>query len=154
MRMLGFGLAQLCFEGPAETLTQTENAQPALMATSLAAIRLKLAVILATGQPGPADQAAFPWRELRLLLKEGRENPNGMNNPVLRMKSRGLSVGSEKGTRLRRRHCGSRVNPGQGMLNTNTRPTHQAQSGTRLFGTTTCAARRDGAAGKGRALPG
>jgi [acyl-carrier-protein] S-malonyltransferase len=33
---LGFPLAQLCFEGPEETLTATENAQPALLTVSTA----------------------------------------------------------------------------------------------------------------------
>ncbi|WP_027134752.1 ACP S-malonyltransferase [Geminicoccus roseus] len=36
---LGESLSKLIFEGPAETLTLTANAQPALMATSLAAVR-------------------------------------------------------------------------------------------------------------------
>ena len=36
---LGDKLSQLIFEGPAETLTLTENAQPALLAVSLAALR-------------------------------------------------------------------------------------------------------------------
>ncbi len=36
---LGESLSRLVFEGPAETLTLTRNAQPALMATSLAAVR-------------------------------------------------------------------------------------------------------------------
>ncbi|WGF90054.1 ACP S-malonyltransferase [Marinivivus vitaminiproducens] len=36
---LGSGLSRLMFEGPAETLTLTANAQPALMATSIAALR-------------------------------------------------------------------------------------------------------------------
>lgn len=34
------GLSKLMFEGPIETLTLTENAQPALMATSLAVVRV------------------------------------------------------------------------------------------------------------------
>jgi [acyl-carrier-protein] S-malonyltransferase len=34
--VLGFALSRLCFEGPAEELTQTENAQPALLTTSVA----------------------------------------------------------------------------------------------------------------------
>jgi [acyl-carrier-protein] S-malonyltransferase len=34
---LGFDLAALCFEGPEETLKETENAQPALFTTSVAA---------------------------------------------------------------------------------------------------------------------
>lgn len=37
---LGQNLSRLMFEGPAETLTLTENAQPALMAVSLAALRV------------------------------------------------------------------------------------------------------------------
>src|ERR1039458_1011166 len=36
---LGAKLSAIVFEGPAETLTLTENAQPALMAVSLAALR-------------------------------------------------------------------------------------------------------------------
>ncbi|MEZ5648888.1 MAG: ACP S-malonyltransferase [Alphaproteobacteria bacterium] len=37
---LSLKLSQIMFEGPAETLTLTENAQPALMAVSLAVIRI------------------------------------------------------------------------------------------------------------------
>src|SRR2546428_12791745 len=37
---LGEKLTRIIWEGPAETLTLTENAQPALMAVSLAAIRV------------------------------------------------------------------------------------------------------------------
>jgi [acyl-carrier-protein] S-malonyltransferase len=36
--VLGFPLSRLCFEGPAEELTRTENAQPAIVAVSLAAL--------------------------------------------------------------------------------------------------------------------
>lgn len=36
---LGFPLSKLCFEGPLEELTRTENTQPALLATSVAAAR-------------------------------------------------------------------------------------------------------------------
>jgi [acyl-carrier-protein] S-malonyltransferase len=36
---LGFGLSKLCFEGPVEELTLTANAQPAILATSIAALR-------------------------------------------------------------------------------------------------------------------
>jgi [acyl-carrier-protein] S-malonyltransferase len=37
---LGYGLAKLCFEGPKEELTLTANAQPAILATSVAALRV------------------------------------------------------------------------------------------------------------------
>jgi [acyl-carrier-protein] S-malonyltransferase len=39
-RILGFALSKLCFEGPIEELTRTENTQPALLVTSLAAYRV------------------------------------------------------------------------------------------------------------------
>jgi [acyl-carrier-protein] S-malonyltransferase len=35
---LGFSITKLCFEGPIETLTLTENAQPAIVTTSMAAL--------------------------------------------------------------------------------------------------------------------
>lgn len=38
--VLGFALSRLCFEGPEEELKQTENTQPALLATSIAALRI------------------------------------------------------------------------------------------------------------------
>jgi [acyl-carrier-protein] S-malonyltransferase len=39
---LGFGLSKLCFEGPADALTLTANAQPAILTTSIAALRVLL----------------------------------------------------------------------------------------------------------------
>jgi [acyl-carrier-protein] S-malonyltransferase len=36
---LGFGLSELCFNGPAEQLQLTENTQPAILTTSIAALR-------------------------------------------------------------------------------------------------------------------
>ena len=38
--VLGFGLMQLCFEGPEETLKLTQNTQPALLAVSFAAYKV------------------------------------------------------------------------------------------------------------------
>jgi len=38
--ILGFDLAQLCFEGPADALTITRNTQPAILTTSIAALRV------------------------------------------------------------------------------------------------------------------
>lgn len=39
-QVLGFPLTELCFKGPETELTQTHNTQPALLATSIAALRL------------------------------------------------------------------------------------------------------------------
>src|SRR5436190_18140568 len=37
---LSFSLSKLCFEGPEDELTLTTNAQPAILATSIAALRV------------------------------------------------------------------------------------------------------------------
>lgn len=58
---LGFGLTRLCFEGPEDALTATENAQPALLTVSIALLAA-LAEHSAFEQPLPAfvsAQAAF-----------------------------------------------------------------------------------------------
>jgi [acyl-carrier-protein] S-malonyltransferase len=52
---LGQGLSQLMFEGPEDVLTLTENAQPALMAVSLAVVR----VLAEQGGVRLAEKAAF-----------------------------------------------------------------------------------------------
>ncbi len=56
---LGFALSRLCFEGPEETLTDTINTQPALMATSIAALAaLEEALIAGDHTPPGAVTAA------------------------------------------------------------------------------------------------
>ena len=45
---LGFPISKLCFEGPDEDLKRTENTQPALVATSIAAYRV---LVAETGEP-------------------------------------------------------------------------------------------------------
>lgn len=42
--ILGFALSELCFRGPAEVLTETRNAQPAILTASIAAWRTLIAV--------------------------------------------------------------------------------------------------------------
>ncbi len=53
--ILGFGLSRLCFEGPEDKLTDTINAQPALLTISIAALA---AVEEALGRPLAAVAAA------------------------------------------------------------------------------------------------
>jgi [acyl-carrier-protein] S-malonyltransferase len=49
---LGFNLSRLCFEGPEEQLRLTMNTQPAIVATSIAALRVFQAEIGATPEVG------------------------------------------------------------------------------------------------------
>ncbi len=68
--VLGFGLQELCFNGPADTLTATENAQPALLTTSIALLRA--AQEQAGGDlPLPAYMAGHSLGEYSALVAAG-----------------------------------------------------------------------------------
>lgn len=64
---LGFALSTLCFEGPEEDLKLTENTQPALVATSIAALR----VLRSLGAPEPAYVAGHSLGEYSALVAAG-----------------------------------------------------------------------------------
>jgi [acyl-carrier-protein] S-malonyltransferase len=66
---LGENIAQLCFEGPADTLTLTANAQPAIVTTSIAALRViqKECADL----PQPAFAAGHSLGEYSALVASG-----------------------------------------------------------------------------------
>src|SRR5437868_3811192 len=64
---LGFALARLCFEGPAEELQLTENTQPAILTTSIAALR----AMEAEGLPAPDFVAGHSLGEYSALVAAG-----------------------------------------------------------------------------------
>jgi [acyl-carrier-protein] S-malonyltransferase len=65
--VLGFSLSKLCFEGPEADLTLTANAQPAILATSIAALR----VLEAETGLGPAVVAGHSLGEYSALVAVG-----------------------------------------------------------------------------------
>jgi [acyl-carrier-protein] S-malonyltransferase len=66
---LGFSITKLCFEGPIETLTLTENAQPAIVTASIAALAaLREAV---PNVPLPAFAAGHSLGEYSALVASG-----------------------------------------------------------------------------------
>ncbi|MEI2689813.1 MAG: ACP S-malonyltransferase [Anaerolineae bacterium] len=67
--VLGFGLSTLCFEGPEETLIDTINAQPALLAASVAVLRALDEAL--PGQPAPAAVAGHSMGEYSALVAAG-----------------------------------------------------------------------------------
>ena len=67
-RRLGIDVAALCFEGPPEALTRTETCQPALFATSLAALA---ALRRAAPALAPAGAAGLSLGELTALAAAG-----------------------------------------------------------------------------------
>ncbi|MBL7119709.1 MAG: ACP S-malonyltransferase [Dehalococcoidia bacterium] len=94
--VLGFGLTQLCFEGPEETLRQTCNAQPAILAVSIAYLRAS-SQLQATAPAFVAGHSLGEYTALvaarvldfaealylagqrgRLMQEAGQENPGGM----------------------------------------------------------------------------
>jgi len=64
---LGFSLSRLCFEGPDELLKLTENTQPALVVTSIAALR----VLREMGAPEAAYVAGHSLGEYSALVAAG-----------------------------------------------------------------------------------
>lgn len=65
---LGFELSRLCFDGPAEELTQTQNAQPALLTTSIALLE---AARERTALPQAAYVAGHSLGEYSALVAAG-----------------------------------------------------------------------------------
>ncbi|MDX2269152.1 MAG: ACP S-malonyltransferase [Bryobacter sp.] len=65
--VLGFSLSHLCYEGPEEDLRRTENTQPALVATSVAAWR----VLEANGEAQPDFVAGHSLGEYSALVAAG-----------------------------------------------------------------------------------
>ncbi len=64
---LGILLSQLCFEGPAEALDDTVNTQPALLTSSVAALR----ALERRGLPAPAYVAGHSMGEFSALVASG-----------------------------------------------------------------------------------
>jgi [acyl-carrier-protein] S-malonyltransferase len=64
---LGFALSRLCFEGLAEDLQLTENTQPAILATSVAALR----AVESEGLPRPSFVAGHSLGEYSALVAAG-----------------------------------------------------------------------------------
>lgn len=64
---LAFSLSELCFNGPAEQLQLTENTQPAILTTSIAA----LSAMRAEGFPEPAFVAGHSLGEYSALVAAG-----------------------------------------------------------------------------------
>lgn len=64
---LGFDVARLCFEGPQDELTLTQNAQPAILTCSIAALR----ALEAAGAPEPDVCAGHSLGEYSALVCAG-----------------------------------------------------------------------------------
>ena len=67
--ILGFSLSKLCFDGPEEALTDTINAQPALLATSVATLRAIHEIL--PGFPAPSAVAGHSMGEYTALVAVG-----------------------------------------------------------------------------------
>lgn len=96
--VLGFPLSSLCYEGPADVLTDTINAQPALLAASMAALRGlhearpdfpapaavaghsmgEYSALVAVGSLTFADGLRLVRERGRLMKEAGQLSPGGM----------------------------------------------------------------------------
>jgi [acyl-carrier-protein] S-malonyltransferase len=95
--ILGMPLARLCFEGPAEVLTDTVNAQPAILTTSMASLAAmraqdvyqrpafvaghsmgEFSALVASGSIRFIDALQLVRERGRLMKLVGDQNPGGM----------------------------------------------------------------------------
>jgi [acyl-carrier-protein] S-malonyltransferase len=94
--LLSFKLSKLCFEGPQAELNDTINAQPALLVTSIAALRVwesktgltpkvvaghsvgEYAALVAASSMNFTEALKLVWERGRLMKKAGSSNPGGM----------------------------------------------------------------------------
>jgi [acyl-carrier-protein] S-malonyltransferase len=70
-KVLGFSLSKLCFEGPEEELRQTINAQPALVAMSMACYQAAISTAEKSRVPSPAFLAGHSLGEYTALALAG-----------------------------------------------------------------------------------
>jgi [acyl-carrier-protein] S-malonyltransferase len=80
---LGFSISRLCFEGPAEELQLTENTQPAILTTSIAAFR----AASEAGLPAPNFVAGHSLGEYSALVAAGVMS---LSHAVTTVRARGL----------------------------------------------------------------
>lgn len=93
--VLGFPLSRLCFEGPAEELNDTVNAQPAILTVSIAALRVleargerpvcvaghslgEFSALIAAGALTFEDALVVVQERGRLMKEAGIRHPGGM----------------------------------------------------------------------------
>jgi [acyl-carrier-protein] S-malonyltransferase len=118
-RTLGFSLTQLCINGPDATLTDTFNAQPALLTHSIAALRVlqslkpnavpayvaghslgEYSALVAADAMGFADAVKLVRERGRLMKEVGEKNPGAMAS-VLNMEQAALeAVCNEAGAQI------------------------------------------------------
>ena len=128
--VLGFSISRLCFEGPEDELRQTINAQPALVTTAFACLKVAREMMDSDKLPLPAfvaghslgeytalaaagmldfDTAVYLARERgRLMHEAGTRNPGGMVAIIGLDESILSAVCDETGTRIANINC-----PGQ-----------------------------------------
>src|SRR4030043_705025 len=82
---LGFSLPRLCFEGPEEELTKTQNVQPAILVVSIASLRA-LQAARRDSLPAPAFVAGHSLGEYTALVAAGAL---GLAEAVLLVRERG-----------------------------------------------------------------
>jgi [acyl-carrier-protein] S-malonyltransferase len=96
--ILGFRLSELCFHGPADTLTATQNAQPAILTASIAALRVlraerpdlpapivaaghsmgEYSALVAAGAVSFADAVRLTRARGELMAMAGQQHPGSM----------------------------------------------------------------------------
>ncbi len=126
---LGFPLSELCFNGPEEELRRTHNAQPAILATSIACLRAageqgvlpsgasfvaghslgEYTALVAAGALGFADALRLVRERGRLMQLAGEKTPSGMA-AILGLENEAVSaICEEAGVDIANLNCSGQV---------------------------------------------
>lgn len=145
-KVLGYRLSKLCFEGPQDALTSTENAQPAILTTSIAALESLKECIGKQKQLSPAfvaglslgeysalvaaevlsfEDAVYLVRKRGIYMEEAaRENPGKMLSIIGLDKNTVENICLETGCEIANLNC-----PGQVVVSGKDMQIKEAESG-------------------------
>ncbi|MEW6170283.1 MAG: ACP S-malonyltransferase, partial [Candidatus Omnitrophota bacterium] len=95
-KILGFSLSKICFQGPQEELTRTQNCQPAILTTSIAILEVfrkkikdspkfvaglslgEYPALVAAGSLAFLDALVLVKKRAELMEDEAKKNPGAM----------------------------------------------------------------------------
>src|SRR5258708_2442197 len=123
-QILGFSLSKLCFEGPAETLDETINTQPALYVAGIATLR----ILEATHGPAPLAVAGHSLGELTALTAAGAL-PFEAGVKLVRERGRLMKEAGEKNPRAKAAPLGVQNAHAQAVFGQTTNPTGETVGG-------------------------
>ena len=137
-KALGLSLSKLCFEGPQEELTKTNNSQPAILTVSIAALKSgdfpqpaftaglslgEYSALVASGAIGFEDAVRLVRRRGEFMEEEARKRPGKMLSVIGLAAESVKQLCAESGTEIANLNC-----PGQIVISGGVTEIEEAQA--------------------------